>query len=497
MRKWIPLVPILLGTFMLLIDVTIVIVALPSITKSLQTSFTSLQWVVDAYALALAALLLAIGALGDSLGHRRVYLTGLALFALASLCSGIASGPGTLIAARAAQGVGGAAMLATTFPLLNKAYAGRDRGIAYGLWGAVAGASAAIGPVLGGLLVEWISWRWVFFVNLPVSIAALALCFRSLAPDAGAPTWKVDVPGAATFTLAAGSLTLGLIRTGEHGWSTTTWLLIALSAVSIAAFIAIERRTGAPLLDLGLFGSRSFSGTMLAALLLNLTAFSVLTYSSIWLQSQLGLSPIQAGLTTLPLAGSAFFTAAVLGRFLHASAPGPLIATGMALIGAGGLLCAALLGDGSRWPALIPGFVLIGVGAGLATPTLSAAAMSSVAMQRAGMAAGAVNTARQLGYALGIALLGTVVANGAATSLRGSVDNADGTAHALVGGQAPLLLAHAGHRRATLDHALRVAEVHGLVRAFLLVGIAGLVTSVSVLLLVRRPGPAEAAAATV
>ncbi|MEO9175826.1 MAG: MFS transporter, partial [Gaiellales bacterium] len=488
MRKWIPLIPILLGTFMLLIDVTIVNVALPTVARDLHTSFSSLQWVVDAYALALASLLLAIGALADSLGHRRVYVSGLVLFAAASLCCGLAPGSETLIAARVVQGVGGAAMLATTFPLLNATYSGRDRGMAYGLWGAVAGASAAIGPVLGGFLVEWLSWRFVFFVNLPVSIVALGLCFRSVRADAPERSWRVDLPGGATFTLAAAALTLGLIRTGEHGWSSTTWLLIALSAASLVVFIVIELRVAAPLLDLGLFRSKPFVGTMLAALLLNLTAFAILTYSSIWLQSQLRLSPIEAGLTGLPIAGMAFVTSAVLGRKLHGAAPGPIIASGMALIGAGGLVCALLLGDGSRWPALVPGFVLIGVGVGLATPTLSSTAMSAVPARQAGMAAGAVNTARQLGYALGIAALGTIVSAGAAASLRGGAQaaDADSTAHNLVGGQAPRLLARAGSGRALLDTALRAAEVHGLVRAFLAVGIAGVVTAVAVFLLVRR-----------
>src|SRR4051812_35764973 len=180
MRKWLPLVTVCLGTFMLLIDVTIVNVALPDMAKDLNTSFGSLQWVVDAYALTLAALVLGTGSIADLVGHRRAYVAGLGLFAVSSLVCGISPNSGLLVAARAVQGVGAAAMFATTFALLNSNYRGRDRGMAYGMWGAVSGASAAVGPIIGGLLTEGISWRWIFFVNLPVSVIAIALCVRVL-----------------------------------------------------------------------------------------------------------------------------------------------------------------------------------------------------------------------------------------------------------------------------------------------------------------------------
>src|SRR3954453_4149983 len=180
MRKWLPLITVCLGTFMLLIDVTIVNVALPDMAKDLKTSFGSLQWVVDAYALTLAALVLGTGSIADLVGHRPAYVAGLALFAVSSLACGLAPGSGTLIAARAVQGVGAAAMFATTFALLNSNYTGRDRGTAYGMWGAVAGASAAVGPIIGALLTEAVSWRWIFFVNIPLSMIAIALCLTRL-----------------------------------------------------------------------------------------------------------------------------------------------------------------------------------------------------------------------------------------------------------------------------------------------------------------------------
>ena len=334
---------------------------------------------VDAYALALAALLMGIGSISDIVGHRKAYIAGLALFAASSLVCGIAPNVGSLIAARAVQGVGAAAMFATTFALLNSSYAGRDRGTAYGMWGAVAGAAAAIGPIFGGLLTEGLSWRWIFFVNLPISIAAIALCLRVLSGDRPEGNQRVDLPGMATFTLGAAAVTFASIRASDDGWSSWRVLgLLALSAVAFLTFVIVERRSDHALLDLSLFKSRSFVGIMIAALLLNFAAFAYFTYTSIWLQSLLGLSPIQSGLTGLPLSISAFLVSALIGRFLHKSAAGPIIGGGLLLIGVGGIVSGLLVGSGSSWPALVLGFLIVGVGVGLGTPTLSSSAMASV-----------------------------------------------------------------------------------------------------------------------
>jgi EmrB/QacA subfamily drug resistance transporter len=497
MRKWWPLVAICLGTFMLLIDVTIVNVALPDMANSLHTSFTSLQWVVDAYALALAALLLGIGSVADLVGHRKAYLAGLVVFALSSLVCGLSPNGGVLIAARTVQGVGGAAMFATTSALLNSCYQGRDRGKAFGWWGAVASASAAVGPILGGLLVEGISWRWIFFVNLPVSVLAIGMSLKFLSDDPGRGGRRVDLAGTATFTLAAGAVTYAMINANEHGWaSATTYSLFAISAVALAAFIAVETHSKYAMLDLNLFKGRSFVGTMIAALLINFTAFAYFTYTSIWLQTVVGLSPIQAGLTGLPLAASSFLVSAVIGRFLHSVHPGPIIGGGMLLIGVGGLLDALLVTHGSTWPQLIPGFIISGIGVGLAMPTLTSAALGAVPVERGGMAAGAVNTARQLGYAIGIALLGTVFSIRAANTLRDAgQDHASSLAHGLAGGQGQGLLAQAGPHRAALNSALHSASISGLDGAFVVAGIAGVVAAVLVWILVR-PSRSSATATT-
>jgi EmrB/QacA subfamily drug resistance transporter len=500
MRKWLPLIAILLGTFMLLIDVTIVNVALPQMAKGLSTSFTSLQWVVDAYALALAALVLGTGSIADLVGHRRVYISGLILFAVSSFFCGISPNSGVLIAARAVQGIGGAAMFATTFALLNKSYTGRDRGVAYGMWGAVAGASAAIGPIIGGLLTEWLSWRWIFFVNLPVSVIAVAMCLLVLVPDKDLTGAKVDIAGMVSFTLAAGLITYAMIRANEHGWGTAVTLgcLIA-GALVLALFVALEARSDHAMLDMGLLRNRSFVGVLVAALLVNFAAFAYLTYTSIWLQSVLGFSPIEAGLTGLPMSGAAFLVSAAIGRFLHNRNPGPIISAGLVLIGLGGFAAAVFVHGSASWPALVPGYILVGIGVGLATPTLSSAGMSAVPVQRGGMAAGAVNTARQLGYAFGIALLGSVFAARAQSTIASHGRAGAGSlAHAIAGGQTPVLLAKAAPAaRAALSDLAHAAAISGLRGTFVVAAVVGVAAGLAVLALVRpaaRPAPAGAGA---
>lgn len=488
MRKWLPLVAVSLGSFMLLIDVTIVNVALPDMALDLHTSFASLQWVVDAYALALAAVLMGIGALADLTGHRRTYLTGLAVFALASVLCGAAQNTGWLITVRTVQGLGAAAMFATAFPLLNSSYQGRDRATAYGVWGAVSGAAAAVGPVLGGLLTEVADWRWIFYVNVPLSVAAIALSVRFLAGERPRHERRPDYVGTAMFTLAAAALVYGLIRANVLGWTSGTVLgLFAVAAVALAGFLAVQTRSRHAMLDLSLFRERSFAGVMVAALLVNIAAFAMLTYTSIWLQSLLGLSPLQAGLTGLPMSLATFAASLLVGRRLHGVRPQLLIGIGMLLVGLGSLTESALIHAGSGWAALMPGYLVIGIGAGAALPILGSSATASVGWQRAGMAAGAVNTARQLGYAVGIALLGSVFSSQASDWLSGhAVSGADSLASALSGGRAAQVLATApAAQRADLVTALHDASAHALQAGFAVAGTAGITAGLLALVLLR------------
>jgi EmrB/QacA subfamily drug resistance transporter len=493
-RKWLPLVAICTGTFMLLVDVTIVNVALPDLATDLGTTFGQLQWVVDVYALALAALVLGAGSLADLYGRRKLYLIGLVLFALASLASGLAPNAGALIAARGLQGIGGAIMFATTIALINTSYSGRDRGTAFGIWGATVGASAALGPILGGALTE-LSWRWIFFVNLPVCVLAVALTLMAVeeARQPNAP--RPDLPGIALFSIGAGSVVFGLVRAAADGWSQVdAWLPIAGGLVVLAAWVALELRRPAPMLDVRLFRSRSFSGIMLGALLLNAAAFAALIYTSLWVQSIGGLSPLQAGCVFIPLSVVSFVVAGAGGRFLQTLPPRFVLGVGLLLIGAGGFLMALVDAD-STWRVLVAGLAVLGAGVGMANPTLASAALAAVPRERSGMASGAVNTARQLGFAVGVAVLGTVFTTGAAAGLRDAgAPDPSGLASGLSAGQAPKILAAADPAaRGQLADLLSSGYADGLRDVFLACGIGGVVGGLLVLWLVRAAAPTEAA----
>ncbi|MFG2720226.1 MFS transporter [Streptomyces sp. NPDC048416] len=507
MRKWWPLTAVCLGAFILLVDVTIVNVALPSMADDLDASFTSLQWVIDGYALALAALLLASGSLADRFGHRRFYVYGLALFAVASLLCGLAPTAGVLIAARVVQGVGGAAMFATAPALLLASYQGRDRGTAFGVWGAANGAAAAAGPLLGGLLTEHLSWPTIFWVNLPIAAVAIIMTLRVIRPDQPrtapghrAPA-RIDLPGAAAFTVAAGTLTYGLIRGGESGWTgAVTLSTFAVTVLALGAFVVIEHRTarsgGSPMLDLALLRRPSFAGLMSGALLLQGGAFGCLVLVSLWLQSVVGLSPVAAGLALTPLAAASFIVAVFAGRHMQRMAPRFPIGLGLLLVAAGMLLLrAGMTADAGR-ASLISGLVVAGVGVGLATPVLVSAAASTVPPQRAGMAGGAVNTFRQLGMTLAIAVLGAVFTSRATDMLAvsGTVPDAGRGAAALAGGQAQRLVESAppAHRDAA-QHLVHQAFAAGLDRVFLLSAAAAALGGLIVLTLVRPPRAAPGA----
>jgi EmrB/QacA subfamily drug resistance transporter len=483
MRKWLPLAAICLGAFMLLIDVSIVNVALPKMSHDLHSSFTSLQWVVDMYALVLASLLLAVGSIGDRIGHRRLYIGGLILFALASLACGLAPNVAALISARAVQGLGAAAMFTSTTSLLNSTYHGRDRGSAYGIWGAVNGSAAALGPVLGGLLTDQFGWRSIFLVNLPIAVIGVVMALRVLKESRNPVEARLDYAGALSFTVCTAAVTYALIESDDKGWGSSTVLgLLGVSALALLVFILIERKVAAPLLDLSLFRRPTFLGLMIAALLFPAAAFSHLTYTSIWLQSVLGMSPIAAGLVVSPLALSAFVVSGAGGKLLHRLAPQAAIGGGMLFVGVGTLLLMVVSAH-SSWIALLAGLLITGVGVGMVSPILMSATMAAVPQERAGMGSGAVNTFRQLGYALGIAVLGTVFAdrlrevggNQAAAAIAGNSSGAGAG-----GGQS----------------LLHTASALGLDRIYLIAGLTALVGGALVLALVRRsPAPAWAGAA--
>jgi EmrB/QacA subfamily drug resistance transporter len=476
-RKWWPLVAVCAGAFMLLVDVTIVTVALPDMARQLHTTFSDLQWVIDLYALVLAALVLTVGAVADRLGRRRVYVIGLVVFAASSLACGLAPNVGVLIAARGVQGIGAAAMFATTMALISSSYSGRERGVAFGAWGAVNGAAAAAGPIAGGLLTAHFGWRWIFLVNLPVSVVAVGLTLLVVRESRDPHPSRVDVPGMVSFTVAAAALTYALIR---GAWASgPTVALLAVAVVALVAFVAVEQRRPDPMLDLALLRNAPFTALLVAGALLSAAAWASMTYLSLWLQSVLGLSPIKAGLVLLPAALMAFAVSAAVGRVIHTVSPRILVGVGLLVIAAGAL-AQAVVSTGSSWWVVMPGLALVGIGAGLAMAPLSATAMAAVPAARAGMAGGAVSTFRQLGFAFGIAVLGEVFHGGltrvAGPSLAGN----------LAAGQAGFVMA----RSPGLAPLVHRAFAAGLDVTFVVAAGLGVVAGVVVLAFVR-PRPAR------
>ncbi|QKG22000.1 MFS transporter [Actinomadura verrucosospora] len=489
MGKWWPLTAVCVGAFMLLVDVNIVTVALPDMAAGLGASYSSLQWVMDVYALVLAALLMGAGALADRAGRRRVYVIGLVLFALASLACGIAPDAAVLLAARAVQGAGAAMMFATTVALVTSSYEGRDRAVAFGVWGAANGAAAGVGPVLGGLVTQGLGWRWIFLLNLPVSVLAVALTLRVVAESRDPAARRIDVPGVVLFAAAAGAVTYGLTRAGDAGWTsapTLGWL--TAGAAALAAFAVAELRSPHPILDLRLFRAPAFTGVMIASLAMSGTAFGYLLYTSLWLQSAAGLSAIGAGLAILPMSGLAFAASWLTGRFLHAVPPRLTVGAGLLLVGAG-TLGQSVLTAGSGWAALAPGFAVTGVGVGIALPNVTAAATAAVPPERVGSAAGAVSALRQLGFAFGIAVLGSVFHAALERSLDGDVPDAAGTARAVAGGHA----AQAVHGAS--GGAVESAFASALDAATATAGVIAIAAAIAVFALVRRDRPQAGAAA--
>jgi EmrB/QacA subfamily drug resistance transporter len=406
--RWWTLGAVCVATFMLLLDITIVNVALPDIQHDLNASFQDLQWVVDAYALTLASFMLTSGSLADLLGRRRIFVAGLALFTGASLLCGLSTSPTALNLSRALQGIGGSAMFATSLALLAAAFTGRQRGTALGIWGATTGASVAIGPLIGGLLVEHVSWQSIFFVNLPIGLAAIAVTLRTVRESKDPTAARIDLPGLVTFSAGLFALVFALVRGNTEGWGSATIVgLLVLAAVLLVAFVAVELRQERPMLDLTLFRKPAFAGVSIAAFVLSASMFSMFLYLTLYIQNTLGYSPLEAGLRFLPITLLSFVCAALSGNLTERVPVRFLLAFGLGLV-ALGLLLMSGLDASSGWTALLAGFLAGGAGIGLTNPAIASTAVGVVDPRRAGMAAGINNTFRQVGIATGIAGLGAV-----------------------------------------------------------------------------------------
>jgi len=391
---------------MLLLDVTVVNVALPDIQKDLHASFSQLQWVIDAYALSLAALTLTAGSLADLLGRKRIFALGVVIFTGGSLLCGVAPTANFLIVARGLQGVGGATMFAVSLALLAHEFHGAERGTAFGIWGATTGGAVAIGPLVGGLITEWIGWRWIFLVNVPIGAAALAITLLKVEESRDPEHGGIDIPGVITFTGGLFLLVFGLVRGNNAGWTSPQIMGVLIgSAVLLAAFVLIELRSRRPMLDLHLFRRPAFVGAQVAAFTLSASAFSMFLYFTLYLQNVLGYSPLQAGLRFLPITLFSFVVAPISGKLSAHTPVRLLIGGGLAVITLAFLVMHGLTAS-SGWTALLPGFILLGAGVGLVNPPLASTAVGVVPPQSAGMGSGANSTFRQVGIATGIAALG-------------------------------------------------------------------------------------------
>jgi EmrB/QacA subfamily drug resistance transporter len=411
-RKWWTLAAVAFGLFMIMLDNTVVNVALPSIGRDLHVSISSLEWVVTAYALTFAALLITGGKLGDLMGRRRIFIVGIAIFTLSSLACGLAPSAGFLIGARAVQGIGAALMNPASLSIITATFPPRERGQAIGVWAGVSAMALAIGPLVGGLIVENINWNWIFFINVPVGVLGIVVS-RLVIQESRDTSHEqsIDLPGLATSSAGLFALTYALIEGNKHGWMSPEILgLFAAAAVLLVAFVVLEHRQRLPMLDLSLFRIGSFAGSNLVAMLVSLGMFGVFFFVSLYIQNILGWSPTQAGAAFLPMTILIILVAPAAGKLSDRVGSRWLMGGGMTLVSAS-LLFYQRVGLHSTFWTLLPAMLLGGVGMALTMSPMTAAAMSSVPVDKAGVGSGVLNSFRQLGGSLGIALMGAILAS--------------------------------------------------------------------------------------
>jgi EmrB/QacA subfamily drug resistance transporter len=416
-RRWLTLIAVCGATFMLLVDITIVQVALPTIQHRLHASFSDLQWVIDAYALAMATLILVWGSTADRFGRKRVFVFGLGVFTLASLLCGVATNAPMLIWSRALQGIGGAALFATGLALIGQEFHGRERGQAIAAWGATVGGAVAVGPLIGGALTSGFGWRSIFYVNVPIGILTGWLAVTRMVNVSDSGRARFDLAGLATFSSSMFLLVFGLIRASADGWTSTFIVsLFVAAAVLMGLFIFAELRQEHPVLDLSLFRKPSFTGVSIGTFAIGAGMFALLPYVTFYLQNDLGYSPLQGGLRLLPCTLLCFVVPLAMQRVAEKLSPRLGLAIGLAITG-GGLAAMTSVRATSSWTALIPGLLLTGLGIGIANPMIAKIALGVVAPTRSGMASGINNTFRIGGVATGVAALGAVFQQRVTTSL--------------------------------------------------------------------------------
>ena len=434
-RRWWTLGALCFALFMIMLDNTVVNVALPAIKSDLGISTAELEWTVAAYALTFASLLLTGGKLGDLLGRRLIFTIGLVIFTLSSLACGLSSTAPELIGARAVQGVGAALMMPATLSIISATFAARERGMAIGIWAGVSAMALAIGPLLGGIITEHISWNWIFFVNVPIGVlAVLAAIFVVPESKDTSREQRLDLPGLATSGIGLLALVYALIEANQYGWTSARIVgLFVVAAVALTAFVLLELHQRLPMLDLSLFRNGTFAGANIVAILVTMAMFGIFVFFPIYMQTFLGWSPIQAGAALLPWTILIVIFAPIAGKLSDKVGSRWLIAAGMTTVG---LCCLELstVAVGSTFWRLLPGFILGGLGMSFVMTPMSAAVMGAAPVDKAGVASGVLNTFRQVGVALGIAIMGAIITNREAAALRAGDDGPHAFVHGLTFG---------------------------------------------------------------
>ncbi|HEU0248744.1 MAG TPA: MFS transporter [Gaiellaceae bacterium] len=409
-RKWLTLAAVSFGLFMIMLDNTVVNVALPSIQRDLDTDLSELQWIVTGYALTFAALMLVGGKVADAYGRRLTFVVGIAVFTAASLLCGLADSGEMLIAARVLQGVGAALMNPATLSIIAATFPPRERGTAIGIWAGVSALALAIGPLVGGLITEHLDWSWIFFVNVPVGILGIAASYLFIDESRDETHVRLDLPGLATSGVGLFALTYGLIEANTYGWSSTRIVgSFVLAGVSLIAFVQLERRQRDPMLPLELFRSGTYTGANLVVLLVALAMFGVFFFVSLYLQNILGYSAVETGAAFLPLTILIILVAPIAGKTSDRIGSRGLMTAGMILIAAQLAMFSRLSVDASFWD-LFPALVIGGIGMALTMTPSAAAATRSVSVDKAGVGSAVLNSARQVGGTMGIAVMGAIMA---------------------------------------------------------------------------------------
>jgi EmrB/QacA subfamily drug resistance transporter len=434
-RKWLALALLSVVQFMVVLDIAIVNVALPSIQVDLGFSEQNLQWVISAYALVFGGFLLLGGRAADLLGRRRIFVAGLVVFTLASLLAGLAWSEASLIGARALQGLGAAIISPAALSILSTTFReGRERNIALGVWGAVGGFGAAAGVLLGGILTDALSWEWIFFVNVPVGATALVLAPLLLGESRDARAKRFDVPGAVLVTGGLSLLVYAITQAGRDGWfAGTTVGFFAVSLVLLVAFVAWERRHPEPLMRFGLLQTRTVSGANVAGFIMGTVLFAMFLMLTLYMQQVLGYSALKTGVAYLAVAGTAIVWSAVAAQLVTRLGVKPVLVTGMTALTAGLVYFTQVSVGGSYVSDLLPGFLVIGLGIGFAFVPISIAALAGVQSAEAGLASGLINTSQQIGGALGIAALSTIATSRTSDAVAAGSPLPDALVHGFTG----------------------------------------------------------------